>query len=119
MNAEAARRNLELADSGLQAAIDRLIAMGPGVAGVRADFERCIKAVQNVSVDGATRRQVESLLPLMGRIRERAARAQILLEAATSFYCGAMTAAAGQSCNYTYDGAMQRGYGGGYIRVDA
>jgi len=119
MNTEQARGQLEAAEERLLSAVNRLVAMGPGVGHVRADLQDAAEAIKKVYMDGGSREQAESLIPLVGKIRARVMRAQLLLDSAASLYCGAMTAAVSQPGAYTPEGEMQRGVSRGYLEIEA
>lgn len=120
MNGAQAQQKLEEVEQGLTRAVDTLVTTPSRVTGICRELEQLTRVMKNVYQQRATIGPNASLIPPLRRIQARLRSAQLLLDTAATFYCGAISSALAQSGAYTHEGEVLRtAHHRGYLKVEA
>lgn len=119
MTTEEARQHLEAADKRLASIVDQLVMMPSGAGQVVAELREVAEKIRNVHVSRASFRPTKPMARLLASVRAQIVHAQLLLDSAAAFYCGAISAHMPYCGMYTPDGEVRRGANSGCLRVEA
>lgn len=119
MRTEEAIRRLEEADESLRKTIQQLIAAPDSTQDCYAGLKHAARMVEDVRKRFSISRHTTPLLPKVRAVLASAKRAQLLLDSATSFYCGLVSVKLPDPVAYTSDGHMSRSSCGGGLQLEA
>ena len=119
MTQERVHQHLETANEILSQMVDELIQAGDGVHRCPLLLKQVRQELEVVSSHMTVQVEDERGQRILGQIRSRMARVQVLLDSATLLYCGSLYAAPLRTGFYTADGGADSITAQGRLRIEA
>jgi len=110
---------LESADENLRRAISQLVEMRVGAPDYTAALNKAVEHLRSAVGTAVPEPDMDTLKPVLQRIRMGAARVQALLDSAAAFYCGWTSVVPAGPDTYAPDGNLLREQGSGRMMLNA